>query len=106
MRHEARDLVAIAYFHGVQAVSYTHLDVYKRQVVGGVVTTHAYGFVEVEFTILQLAHAGQAFTQRIEAVGLGLQFAQACCHGVDFLLRAAAHLLQFGVLLVGPGLQQ
>ena len=78
----------------------------RLHVVGGVVTTHAYGFVEVEFTILQLAHAGQAFTQRIEAVGLGLQFAQACCHGVDFLLRAAAHLLQFGVLLVGPGLQQ
>ena len=33
--------------------------------------------VEIEFAVGQLAGAGQAFAEGVEAVGLGLQFAQA-----------------------------
>ena len=42
--------------------------------------------LEVEFAILELASFGQALAEGIEAVGLGLQFAQTRGQGVDFLL--------------------
>ena len=39
---------------------------------------------------LQLADAGQALAERVEAVGLGLQLAQARGQGVDFALGVVA----------------
>ena len=77
----------------------------RRHVVDRIVAAHAHRFLEVELAVLQLAHAGQAVAQRVEAVGLRLQFAQARGHGVDFLLGAAADLFEFGVLAFGLGLQ-
>jgi len=42
---------------------------------------------EIEFTIVDLAHAYQALAQRIEPVGLGLQLAQLDGHRIDLTLR-------------------
>src|SRR5690606_24368117 len=62
----------------------------RRHVLAGLGTTDADRSFEVELAVAELGDAGQAVAQRVEAVGLRLQFAQACGKGVDFALRFAA----------------
>ncbi len=54
--------------------------------------------MEVEFAVFQLAGLGQPLTQRIEAIGLRLQLAEAGGKGVDLLLRLAPDLFQLPLL--------
>ena len=61
--------------------------------------TDADRLFEIEFAVLQLADAGQALAERVEAVGLGLQFAHARGQGVDLALRVAAGRGDLGLLL-------
>ena len=60
--------------------------------------TDANRLVEIEFAVLQLADAGQPLAQRIKAIGLGLEFAQARGQCVDLALRIAAGLVQLRLL--------
>src|SRR3546814_11095163 len=48
------------------------------------------GLVEIELAVAELADAGQPLTQRVEAVGLGLQLAHARGQRGYFPLRPAA----------------
>ena len=64
--------------------------------------TDADRLVEIELAVLQLADAGQALAERVEAVGLGLQFAQARGQGIDLALRLAARGGRAAACCAGP----
>ncbi len=55
---------------------------------------------EVELAVVDLAHPDQAFAERIEAIGLGLEFAEFGGQRVDFALRGGGG---FGELVLLAG---
>jgi hypothetical protein len=53
--------------------------------------------VEIEFAVGQLADAGQSLAEGVEAVGLGLQLAQACGEGVDLVAGRRHGRIELGL---------
>ena len=68
--------------------------------LGGFRAADAGHAVEIELAVAQLAVAGQALAEGVQAVGLGLQLADAGGHGIDVALRVFTGGGHLGLLLV------